>query len=131
MLPSNLSAQRVFIVGDNSLFEEGITHLLTFETDLQVSCVKYTDDLAFLADISQNRPDVILLNECVSLSPARILKLIHSIPLQAGLRIIIIRLSNTIIDVYDMPEQVVARKACERQQFTLTKRDDLVAAVRG
>jgi hypothetical protein len=46
MLQSNFVQQRVFIVGDGSLFDEGITHLLTHETNFLVSHATYSDDLA-------------------------------------------------------------------------------------
>ena len=127
---SNLSTQRVLILGA-SIFEEGIAHLLTNRPDLQVSCARYTDDLAFLDDIVQNRPDVILLNESIPLNPARIFNLLFSVPSLAGLRVIIARLGNNMMDVYAMPKQAVARTVYERQQFAVTKRDELVAVVRG
>ncbi len=127
---SDLSTQRILIIGA-SIFEEGIASLLTIGTELQVSCAKYTDELAFLDDIAQNQPDVILLSESTLLDSARILNLLLSIPSLVGLRVIIIRLSDNMIDVYEMPKQVVARNEYERQQFIVTKLDELVAVVRG
>lgn len=128
---SNLSSRRVFIVGDNSLFEEGIAQLLAFGTDLSVSNTKYTDDPAFLDTIAQNQPDVILLNESTSQNTAAILKLLFSIPSLVGLRVIIVRLSDNIVDVYEMPKQAVARNETERQQFNITNPDELMSVVRG
>ena len=127
---SNLSKQRILILGV-TIFEEGVARLLTIGTDLQVSCVKYTDDLALLDNIEQNRPDVILLNESTPLNLAHIFKLLLSIPSLVGLRVIIMRLSDNLIDVYAIPAQIVARSACQRQQFNVTERDELVAVVRG
>lgn len=127
---SNFSTQRVLIFGA-SIFEEGIARLLTSGTDLQVSCAKYTNELAFLDEVAQNRPDVVLLNESTLLNKAHIFKLLFSIPSLAGLRVIITRLSNNKIDVYAMPNQVVARNGYERHQFIVTKQDELVAVVRG
>ncbi|MEK6751934.1 MAG: hypothetical protein AABZ00_06690 [Chloroflexota bacterium] len=127
---SDLSTQRILIFGA-SIFEEGVAYLLTIGTDLQVAYAKYTDELAFLDDIVQNRPNVILLNESTLLDLARILNMLFSIPSLAGLRVIIIRLSDNMIDVYEMPKQAVARNEYERQQFIVTKPDELVAIVRG
>lgn len=120
MLQSNLSTKRVFIVGDGSLFEEGITHLLSFGTDIFVSGAKYTNDPALLEAVSHNQPDVILLNESTYINPTHILDLLFSTPSLTASYIIIIRLGNNMIDVYEMPKR-----------FSITKRDELVAVVLG
>ncbi len=121
MLHSNLSTKRAFIVGDGSLFEEGVTNLLTLGTDILVSRAKYTDDLALLDAVSQSRPDVILLNESSTyINPTHILDLLFATPSLSALCIIIIRLGNSMIDVYEMPKR-----------FAITKRDELVAVVLG
>lgn len=127
---SDQSTQRVLIFGE-SIFEEGIANLLTDGADLLVSSAKYTDDLAFLDEIAQKRPDVILLNESMPQNTVRILKLLFSIPSLAGLRVIIVRLSDNLVDVYEMRQQAGAKNEYERQQINVTKRDELVAAVRG
>lgn len=124
------STQRILIFGA-SIFEEGVAYLLTIGTDLHVSYAEYTDELAFLDDVEQNQPNVILLNESTLLDLARILNLLFSIPSLVGLRVIIIRLSDNRIDVYEMPKQAVERNEYQRQQFIVTKPDELVAVVRG
>ncbi len=114
MLNLKLSTRRVFIVGDASLFEEGITKLLSFGgTELLVSGAKYTDDPAFLEVITQNQPDVILLNESTALDSAHILNLLLSAPSLTALYIIIIRLNSNLVDVYEMPKRFVITRPCE------------------
>jgi DNA-binding NarL/FixJ family response regulator len=115
----HLSSRRVFIMGDNSLFEEGIAQLLAFGADLSISNTKYTDDPAFLDAIAQNRPDVILLNES-SCDSAHIIELLFSTPALTAQYIIVVRLSNSMVDVFEMPKR-----------FTITKQDELVAVVQG
>lgn len=129
MLPPNPS-QHILILGA-SIFEEGIADLLKVGIDLKISSIKYTDDLALLYDIKQSQPDAILFSETAALNPPRILKLLFSIPSQVGLRVIIIRLSNNMIDVYAVPKQGIASRVYERQQFMVTKQAELVAVVRG
>ena len=131
MLRSNFPFQRVFIVGAGSMFEEGILCLLTFDSDLQVSGSGYNDDASFLSDITQLQPDVILLNESTPLNPARLLELLSSIPKNAGRRVIIVRLNNNIIDVYDFPYRALLRKLHKRWQFIITKREDLIDIIHG
>ncbi|MBI5825913.1 MAG: hypothetical protein HZB18_17950 [Chloroflexi bacterium] len=124
------STQRILIFGA-SIFEEGVAYLLTIGTDLHVSYAEYTNEIAFLDDVEQNQPNVILLNESTLLDLARILNLLFSIPSLVGLRVIIIRLIDNRIDVYEMPKQALSRNIYERHQFTVTERDELVALVRG
>ncbi len=130
MLRSNLSPQRVLIFG-SSIFEEGIAHLLTREANAEVSCSGYINELEFLVEVAHNCPDVVVLNDNTPLNKAYIFKLLFSIPSLAGLRIIVTRLGNNLVDVYLKPEQVVIRSAFERQQFDVTKQDELVAVVQG
>jgi len=131
MLQTHPLNQRVFIVGNSSLFEEGITSLLTLEIGLQVSSIKYTNDHALLDHIAQHRPQVIILNESSLVDPMYILELIFSSISLAGLCIIIMRLTDNMVDVYNMSQKTNARKLCKREQVILSKGDDLVAVVRG
>ncbi len=127
---SDHSTQRVLIFG-NSIFEEGVANLLKDGADFQVSSAKYTDDPTFLDEISQNRPDVIVLNESTPKNTVRIIKLLFSIPALANLRVVIIRLSDNVVDVYEMPKQAVAGKEHNRKQFNVTRGESLVKVVRG
>ena len=127
---SDLSTQRVLVFGD-SIFEEGVANLLKDGADLHVSSAKYTDDLAFLAEIAEKRPDVLMLHESTPKNTVRILKLLFSIPALAGLRVIVIRLSDNMVDVYEMPKRVAARNEYKRKQINVTKPDKLMKVVRG
>ena len=132
MFHSNLPFRRVFILGDNSLFEEGMTHMLRLGTGLHVSNVKYINDLTFLEMVVQNKPDVIVLDEAKSIDAAHILELLFSTPALVSLCIIIVRLGNNMIDVYKIPKnQRIVGNIHERRQFTITKRDDFLAVVQG
>jgi len=126
MFPADITTvHRIFILGA-SIFEEGIAHLLKFSTDLQVSGAKYTNDSMFLEDIIQTQPDVILLNESSTLDPAHIFDILFSVPPLAGRRIIIVRLTNNMIDVYDFPCGDNLRRFHKRRQFIISKQDDLL-----
>lgn len=120
MLYPNLPTRRICIVGDASLFDEGLSHLLNFETSLQISGSEYNDDDSFLEDIIQSQPDVIVLTDSEAINAKHIRELLFSTLSLTALYVIIIRLSNNIVDVYEMPKR-----------FVITKRDDLVAVVRG
>ena len=120
MFYSTLSARRVFIVGTDSLFEEGIAKLLAFETDLLMAGTKYTNDPALLAAIVQHQPDVIVVNESMPFDAAHILDLIFSTPTLTALYVIVVRLGSSMVDVHEMPKRL-----------SVTKCDDLISVVRG
>ena len=115
-----LSIQRVCIVGEDSLFEEGIKNLLTLGTDLSISNVKYTDDSSLMKSINEAKPDVILLSESILPDHAHILEMLLSNQTLTAMFAIVIRLSSSVVDVYNMPKR-----------FAITKSDELVAVVQG
>lgn len=131
MLHSNLLTQHVFIVGSGSMFEDGITRLLIYKTGLQISVTKYINDLWFMDAVVQNQPDVLLVIESDSLDSNHLLELLTSTPLSAELRVMVMRFSDLVIDVYEIPKWNPAGKIPAHRQFTITSSDELVALVRG
>ena len=110
--------QNVLVIESASLLDQGVESLLKCEADLQVSGVAYADESTFLQDITELRPDVILLNEAGPLDSARILDLLQNLPTLAALRVIIVRPDDNRIDVY------------EKKQVLATHSDDLIALIR-
>ncbi len=100
MLESISIQQRVFVIGDGSLLSEGVTRILEEETSLRVSCATYSDDQSFLDIIVWDKPEVILVCESGKLDVTHIFEVVLSQQFVIGLLIIIIRLSNNMIDVY-------------------------------
>ncbi len=120
MLQSHLPIHRVCVVGENTLFEEGIVNMLSLGTKLTVTATKYIDDSAFLDTLALNKPDVILLNETMSYPVSHILELLHFNTTLTALYLIVIRLESNIVDIYSLPRRVV-----------INQRDELVALVQG
>jgi hypothetical protein len=131
MQDSKLSAKRVFIIGTGSMFDDGFTQLMTCGTGLHVSTTKYTNERGLLSAIEQNQPDVILLVEAGLPNPTRVLNMLSVTPSLASLRLIIVWLSNNVIDVYEKPLLTGAPAARKRQRIIIKTRDDLLAAVCG
>ena len=100
---------RVLMVKCGSLLDEGVESLLLQEADLQVTGITYSDEIAFLQDVSHARPGAILLNEAGPLDSVRIFELLKDLPALATLRVIIIRPDDNTIDVYEKRRIIVAR----------------------
>jgi len=132
MSDSNFTQQHVFIVGEDSLFDEGVTNLLAQQTDLLLSHAKFSDERVFLDTIKQELPDVILVCESGSLDAARILDLVSS---QTMLRrlllvvIIVIRLHNNVIDVYERPKIVAGKINFKPRRIIAQTENDLLNIV--
>jgi hypothetical protein len=122
MLPSNLASQQhVFLIGEGLMFDEIVAHLLTPEPDLLVSHATYSDNPAFLNVVEGNRPNVILICDSGALNSARMLALVSSHPLTTGLRTIVIRFSNQVVDIYAKPICITWKAV---QQATAYHRQD-------
>jgi hypothetical protein len=88
------------------MLDEGVTHVLSSRTTMDVSGRVYKDDATFLEDMQLSRPEVILVNEDDSYDSLRILNLLVSGSSMIGMRVIFISLYNNLIDVYDRrPDQ--------------------------
>lgn len=74
MLTSNFTQQSVFVVGESSLLDDGITQLLTTRTNSLVSRAVYSDELA----IKSNQSDVILICESGFMDTTHVLDLIFT-----------------------------------------------------
>lgn len=112
------STRRVMIVGSGSLLDEGVERLLRSRESIQVSGIVYSDDTSFLQDVSDMRPDVILLNEAGPLDSLRILELLKNIPTLASLRVVKVRTEDNTIDLY------------ERRRVVATHSNDLLDLIR-
>jgi chemotaxis response regulator CheB len=101
--------RRVLVVESGSLVEEGIESLLVREPDMHVIGIPFVGETAFLQEVADMRPDVILLNESGPLTSERILELLKRLPTLASLRVIMVRPGDNIINVYEH-QQIVAAK---------------------
>lgn len=126
-----LSNRHVFIVGEDMLFDEGVANLLTTRTEMRVSRAKYTDNAWLVNSVLQNHPDTLLLAESDALGSTRLLDLIFSISLLENLRVVVVRLENTIVDVYEYPRQTGNHKVCRQWQFVITQGHELLDIVQG
>ena len=126
MLNSSPTQNRVFIVGECVLFDDGITQLLEHKTNSLVSRAIYSDENA----IKSNQSDVILICESGSMDTTHILDLIFSQSMATILLIMIIRIRNNVIDVYARPVFVAGKMSTYPQRIVARTGDDLLNALR-
>ena len=103
MLVSSSIPQRIFIVGHGSLFDEGVTNLLTQDTSLKVSHIVYSDAVSFSNMIQRDRPDVLLVCKSDLLDKDQVLDSVITDSLTVGLCIFVLHLDDSAIDIYERP----------------------------
>jgi hypothetical protein len=127
MLDSTSIQKRVFIVGDGSLFDEGLTKLVRYGTTLRVSHVVYSNEIAFLNMIKRDQPDMILLCESGALDTEQILDAISINVLMIGLCIFVVHLSNFTIDAYERPDAIAETQSFQRRTIVAKTGNDLIS----
>jgi len=112
-LHTPMQIYHVLIVGDQTLFEEGISKVLSNDPDLSITCASYTDDVSFLELINRTKPDVIMLNESSSLDLLHILEFLLFYPILENISVIVFRLESNVVDVIDLPRRVQVKKSAD------------------
>ena len=90
----------VLILGDGSLFDEGLRTLLAHKDGIVVSNLAYSDDLTFVQEFLREWPEVLVLFEGGPLNVSRVFELIEDVPGLTNLRVITV-LSDNNISVYE------------------------------
>jgi hypothetical protein len=128
-LQTNFSQQKIFVVGDGSVFDEGVSHLLKNKTDLLVSHAIYSEDLSFLENIKSEQPEMILVNDSGSLNVERILEFTLSQLLIMDLRIVVVQLRDSVIDIYERPISEAENASIRSRRIIVRSQEDLFNAV--
>jgi hypothetical protein len=131
MLDLNITKKRLFIVGEGSVFDEGIAELLTRGSHLMVSHIIYSDDITFLKIIKRDLPDAILLCETDTLEIESLIDSISIDPIAIGLCILAVRLSNPVIEVYEEPILSAGKISYKRRSIIANTANDLIQMVSG
>lgn len=109
----------VLVVGNRTLFDEGLTGLLAQEGGLRISGIAYKDKATFLREIARVQPDAILMNEIGMANPGQICEWLKESPVPETVRVIIVRADDNRVEVY------------EKRTITVAHRADLISLIRG
>ena len=92
--------RRVLVVGRENLLEEGVTQLLTIRQDLEVF---HTDDLNpsnLAQQVNRIHPDVVILCHLEPELRKSLVAMLANIPGLADLKVIIVHMQNTDLNVH-------------------------------
>jgi hypothetical protein len=110
---------RVLLIETGSVLDQAIKNTVTNAPELQqVDVVAYGGDLAaFLEESLRAVPDVIVLSEARPVDWMLIPEILHTI-LADSLRLIVVRLNDNMLDVYD------------KYRIKVTRNEDLIAFIK-
>jgi hypothetical protein len=94
---------RIFVLGDGTLLDEGISSMLILHSQLSVTRILYTDDNTLYDRVNFEHPYAIFINEFDALDTERVVRLIFSVPLAFVRYVIVVHIENSKLDVYDRP----------------------------
>jgi hypothetical protein len=109
--------KRILVVQTGSILDEGIKTLIMNEPNLQAATVTYTDHHAFLEQGAYTHHDVLLLSEASPLDWIHTSQILRGISPWKNLRVIIIRLEDNLLEVYD------------KQCLKMTHNSDLISFI--
>ena len=91
--------RRMLIVGNGSLFDEGLEKLLSSEHGLEVSRITYTDDAEFLQQFLRTLPEVVVLFEGGSLTVSQLFELVKDVPIP-NLQVVTVLADTSTVEMY-------------------------------
>lgn len=109
--------RRVLIVGNGSLFDEGLSHLLLERASLEVTRITFKSAADFLQHFLRLRPEVVVLFQGGPLGVSRVFELLKDTPDIAALRLITVMAESSTVELY------------QRQQMTNVGTDDLCSLI--
>lgn len=130
MLPVHSSQIDIVVLGNGSLFDEGVGSLLIGNSQLNISRILYTNDKALVQRVKADRPQAVFLNEFDPLETDHLIGLIFSIPNVAIKWIVVTHLENNVIDIHNKPAEKVLSGRWQTHSVTVRSKEELIVLAR-
>ena len=101
------------------MLDAGIKNLLARDSGLKIATVTFTDLTALLKEVSKKNPDIVVLSESNALDYIRTSEFLRGISPQKTLRVIVIRLQDNVLEIYDKRRPTMTR---DRDLINFVKR---------
>jgi hypothetical protein len=103
--------------------------LIALGTNMSVAYVNFANESLLLNYIVHYKPGTVLLTESGSFDSAHVLELLSQHPSAMGSSIVIIRLCNNVIDIYEKPDLAKGMMFRQVRQINARNKDDLLSAM--
>ena len=132
MSDSYPSPVKIFILGNGTLLDEGVTHMLVNHSQLSVTRISYTDDNTLYDLVNFERPNTIFINESNALDVGHVIGLIFSVPSASVRCVIVVHSENSMLDVYYRPAtRLLVTKYRRKSVVVRTKEEFINLALTG
>ncbi len=113
------SGVRVLVIESGSVLDQAIKNAVMSVPELRqvMVLVRGDDPAAFIKEILKEAPDVIVLSEVEPVDQILTLEILHNV-LADSVRLIVVRLEDNILEVYD------------KQRIKTTREEDLITIIR-
>lgn len=91
---------KIFVLGNGTLLDEGISNILVDQSQLSVTRVLYTNDNTLYDLVNFEHPYAIILNEFDTLDVQHVIRLIFSLPMAFVRYVIVVHIENNKLDIY-------------------------------
>jgi len=94
--------RRVLLIGKGNAFSDGVMNLLSRCPNLSVSRTSHTQEAAILGQVTQHRPEVLVLIQSRAMDLDNILILLSATQAASHLRLVVLSLENTGIEIHEV-----------------------------
>jgi hypothetical protein len=126
MCSSLASPLKVFVLGNGSLLDEGISNMLILHSQLNVIRIVYTDGGTLYDLVEVEHPCAIFVNEFDELDTKYVIRLIFSVPSVFVRCVIIFQIENSKLDVYARPANPALAMMYRRKSVVVSTKDDFI-----
>jgi len=123
---SHSSPARIFVLGNGSLLDEGITNMLALHSQLRVTRFSYTDDNTLYDLVNFEHPITIFINEFNALDIGHVIGLIFSVPSAFVRCVIVVHAENSMLDVYYRPATHVPVTMYRRKSVMVDTKEEFI-----
>jgi hypothetical protein len=128
MSNSLASPAKIFVLGNGSLLDEGISSILSLTPQFRVTRILYTDDITLFNLVNFEHPFAVFINEFDALDIGHVVRLIFSVPLAFVSSVIVAHIENSRFDVY-MPARHAPVTTVRRKSIAVKTKEELINLV--
>lgn len=119
------SPVKIFVLGNGSLLDDGISNVLILDSQLSVTRILYTGDNTLYDLVDFEHPYAIFINEFDALDIQHVIRLIFSVPFAFVRCIIVAHVENSKLDVY-MPTTYAPVTTYNRKSIVVNTKEEFI-----
>jgi hypothetical protein len=119
------SPAKIFVLGNGSLLDDGISSMLILDSQLSVTRILYTGDNTLYDLVDFEHPYAIFINEFDALDIQHVIRLVFSVPFAFVRCIIVAHVENSKLDIY-MPTTYAPLTTYRRKSIVVNTKEEFI-----